>query len=184
MRQYTNVLYKYHAYSNFGTFIIIPLKKETIYICFLYSVFVHVYCGNIGGGQCDLGISFFKNHVPFIFFNNKRTSMLAHRNIENFKYLVGQLKKTKMTDHAIEYGIFFLIGYCFCLHMTFWVELKSHIVHDYYIYGGNVVCLCMLNHDNKNIRRSSTIWIAIQEEMFYVFSKLRHGNKYMCHTMI
>lgn len=26
-------------------------------------------------------------------------------------------------------------------------RIKSHIVHDYYIYGGNVVCLCMLNHD-------------------------------------
>lgn len=42
--------------------------------------------------------------------------MLAHRNIEYFKYLVGQLKKTKMTDHAMEYGRIFLKN---CLHMTF-----------------------------------------------------------------
>lgn len=71
-RQYTNVLYNYHhAYNNFGTFIIIPLKKETIYICFLYSVFVHVYCGNIGGGLCDLiGDLSFQKSCSLHFFNN------------------------------------------------------------------------------------------------------------------
>ena len=54
---------------------------------------------------------------------------------------------------------------------------------DYYIYGDNYVvlfvCACwIMIYDINIVRRSSTIWIAIQEEMFYVCSKLRHGNMY------